>query len=244
MKLHPSVTDAQVKSTFKTLEKRFYKVQLNKYTYENLQFKGVSYKGTITCPIHGNFEQTIHKHLCGRGCPECAKSKARLKYQKSAAEVIKECISVHGDLYDYSKVEYINNKIPITVICKIHGEFYPTAKNHIRGSKCPGCRKTGFDPNKPATLYYLSINCGQAYKIGITNKTLKERFNNSELDIINVIKLYEYSIGKDAYTEEQRILKEFKDYKYTGPDLLKAGNTELFSIDILNLDSKEFNWTI
>ena len=27
----------------------------------------------------------------------------------------------HGDKYDYSKVDYINNKTKITIICKEHG---------------------------------------------------------------------------------------------------------------------------
>jgi hypothetical protein len=31
---------------------------------------------------------------------------------------------VHGDKYDYSKVEYVNSSTDVTIICPIHGEFH------------------------------------------------------------------------------------------------------------------------
>ena len=41
--------------------------------------------------------------------------------------------------YDYSKVNYINNKIKVTIICPLHGEFDQSPNAHLRG----GCRKCG-----------------------------------------------------------------------------------------------------
>lgn len=87
-------------------------------------------------------------------------------------------------------------------------------------------------------MYYLSIDNGVAYKIGITNNDITVRFSAKELKIITVIATWEYSIGEEAYNEEQRILDEFSDMRYKGPALLKAGNTELFHSDILNLDKR------
>ena len=37
---------------------------------------------------------------------------------------------IHGDRYDYSKVEYNGNKIKVIIICKIHGEFEQTPSCH------------------------------------------------------------------------------------------------------------------
>jgi hypothetical protein len=31
---------------------------------------------------------------------------------------------IHGDKYDYSKVNYINKRTKVCIICKKHGEFY------------------------------------------------------------------------------------------------------------------------
>jgi len=38
-------------------------------------------------------------------------------------EFISKAKKVHGDKYDYSLVEYVNNKTRVTIICPIHGEF-------------------------------------------------------------------------------------------------------------------------
>ena len=46
---------------------------------------------------------------------------------------------VHGDKYDYSKVNYINNKSLITIICPIHGEFQQRVDEHLKGRGCAKC---------------------------------------------------------------------------------------------------------
>ena len=46
-------------------------------------------------------------------------------------EFILKSIAVHGDKYDYSKVEYINNRTKVCIICPIHGEFWQIPINHI-----------------------------------------------------------------------------------------------------------------
>lgn len=47
---------------------------------------------------------------------------------------------VHGDKYDYSKVEYVNNSTKVCIVCPIHGEFWQTPKNHLQGKGCIKCR--------------------------------------------------------------------------------------------------------
>lgn len=95
----------------------------------------------------------------------------------------------------------------------------------------------GFNAEASAILYYLSINNGEAYKIGITNNTVAQRYSKSDRDKITVIKTWDYPIGKEAFRIEQEILKTHKDMKYTGDNLLFNGNTELFKSDILGLDT-------
>jgi len=46
---------------------------------------------------------------------------------------------IHGNKYNYSKVNYINNKTKIVIICKIHGEFYQSPSNHISKYNKNGC---------------------------------------------------------------------------------------------------------
>lgn len=54
-------------------------------------------------------------------------------------EFIRKAKEVHGDKYDYSKVEYINAKTKVLIICSIHGEFWQTPSNHLKGHKCDKC---------------------------------------------------------------------------------------------------------
>ena len=54
-------------------------------------------------------------------------------------EFIKKARAVHGDKYDYSKVEYVGNKAKVCIICKEHGEFWQQASNHLKGAGCPKC---------------------------------------------------------------------------------------------------------
>lgn len=45
---------------------------------------------------------------------------------------------IHG-IYDYSKSDYINNKIPVNIICPIHGSFKQPPFTHLAGHGCPKC---------------------------------------------------------------------------------------------------------
>ena len=205
----------------------------NKYNYSLVNYTHSKTPITIICPIHGPFTQIPNSHLNGAGCKDCGDISIVSANKLSNKEFITKAKLVHGDRYNYSKVNYINSKTEVIIICKEHGEFQQRPDTHTyRKSGCSECSGSGgFDKTKPAILYYLSINNGQAYKIGITNKTIKDRFG-ADIQNITVLHQVHYKSGQDAYNEEQRILKEYKQYKYTGPSLLKSGNTELFNIDI------------
>ena len=54
-------------------------------------------------------------------------------------EFIEKARKIHGGKYDYSKVEYINNRTKVHIICPEHGEFWQRAKEHLRGKGCKIC---------------------------------------------------------------------------------------------------------
>lgn len=47
----------------------------NFYSYHLLEYLGGTTKGTIVCPLHGEFEQIPTSHLAGKGCKNCAITK-------------------------------------------------------------------------------------------------------------------------------------------------------------------------
>lgn len=54
-------------------------------------------------------------------------------------EFIEKAKQVHGDKYDYSKVDYINSRTKVCIICSEHGEFWQLGNSHLQGQGCPKC---------------------------------------------------------------------------------------------------------
>ena len=213
-------------------------VHSNVYSYEFSKYVNKTQKVEITCPIHGNFHQRPNDHLNGSGCGECASKSRKSKLSLTIDNFIEKSIKFHMYKYDYSKVNYINGKTKVTITCPIHGDFSQMPYHHIKGVGCPGCAITGFDKNKPAILYYLKIttdNNQVLYKIGITNRTVNERFSLTDLSKIEIVKQKLYENGQDALNWESKLKSKYKQYQYKGPDILSSGNTELFTEDIIEL---------
>ena len=61
----------------------------------------------------------------------------------STEEFIQKAKAVHGDKYDYSKVEYAGSKTKVCIICKKHGEFWQIPSSHLKGHGCVKCRADG-----------------------------------------------------------------------------------------------------
>jgi very-short-patch-repair endonuclease len=112
------------------------KVHSDKYDYSLVNYETAHIKIQIVCKKHGFFYQTPHNHLHGKGCPNCSKSK-----KLTQSEFIEKAKKVHGDKYDYSLVNYINNNTKVKIICKKHGIFYQNPNNHISKHNENGCPK-------------------------------------------------------------------------------------------------------
>ena len=59
--------------------------------------------------------------------------------RKTTTKFIQEAIAVHGDVYDYSLVEYSHSHSKIKIICDDHGIFEQRAADHIRSIGCNKC---------------------------------------------------------------------------------------------------------
>ena len=125
---------------------KFKKVHKNKYDYSVTRYIDKHTKINIACPKHGTFEQYVCHHLKGHGCPRC---KGGTKFVLE--DFVKKAKRTHGNKYDYSKVDYKNQKTEVIIVCPVHGEFKQKPQNHIRGSKCPKCKndiKRNLKPTK------------------------------------------------------------------------------------------------
>ena len=52
---------------------------------------------------------------------------------------VEKAIKMHGNKYDYSKVNFINWKTKVIIICKEHGEFEQLPYCHLKGQNCKKC---------------------------------------------------------------------------------------------------------
>ena len=58
---------------------------------------------------------------------------------KDMVSFIEKARKVHGDKYDYSKVEYNGTTVKVCITCPNHGDFWQLPYVHIRGNGCPKC---------------------------------------------------------------------------------------------------------
>jgi very-short-patch-repair endonuclease len=115
-------------------------IHQNKYDYSKTEYIKKTSKVSIICRVHGMFEQIPRSHLLGHGCAKCAHDELGLTKRLSPQTVIEMFRKIHGDMYDYSMMNYIGMHIEITIICPDHGPFSQTPHHHIYSeNKCSFC---------------------------------------------------------------------------------------------------------
>lgn len=88
---------------------------------------------------------------------------------------------MHGNKYDYSKVEYINSTTPVCIICPIHGEFWQTPVAHLRGNGCRECGK-----KKQGKRYTCEDYKERAKKVH-NGKYIYDEATSDDCDTLNII---------------------------------------------------------
>lgn len=235
-----------------------YKKYGDKFEYDLSNYTGIT--GNIIrikCREHGWFEKLPRNFLvCGFGCSECGFNNRTKAKTKSYDNFLKKAIEIHGDKYIYleeNKNTYINRKSKVKIYCKKHKEiFTKKAQKHLTGQGCFKCKieelvssgvlaggysedffkRNEHRKSEKAYLYYLSIDNGEYYKIGISTQVKRrmdslrseiKRCGYNELRVVYTLETTLFS----AYNIEQEILEEFKRYR-----VHLEFSTEIFSKDI------------
>ena len=131
-----------IKSSTKEFIEKAKKVHGEKYDYSKVEYVNNHTKVCIICPIHGEFWQIPNSHLNGNGCYTCSYIKRGNDKKTTLDEFIKKAKEIHGNKYDYSKVEYINAWTKVCIICPKHGEFWQTPHQHLSGHGCFKCKQS------------------------------------------------------------------------------------------------------
>ena len=168
----------------------------------------------------------------GKGCPKCAIKRRRRSHEQVNERLLKLGCELLGP-YKGGQKKHDARHMECGYVWGVKPD------NLFSGYGCPKCAKYGFDPAKPAIVYYLRVSRDgepPLYKIGITNKTVRRRYN-SETRKITVLRTWEYLLGSLALDHERRVLKAHGKHRYKGRKVFNhIGNTELFARDVLGLD--------
>lgn len=112
----------------------------HKYDYSKVIFNKMHDKVTIICPIHGEFEQTLSKHISKKqGCPKCSAKERGKKRLMDSQLFFKKANEIHHYKYDYSNTVYTGMNNMITYVCPKHGEITQRPFDHLRGFGCSKC---------------------------------------------------------------------------------------------------------
>ena len=115
---------------------------------------------------------------------------------------IEKAIKVHGNKYNYGKVEYINSETKVCIICPEHGEFWQTPHNHLNGKGCCKCHEE-CNVNETLLFNFLKEN----YNGEIIRQYKSDWLNGQTLDF--------YIPAKNIGIEYQGV-QHFKPVKYFG----------------------------
>jgi len=116
-------------------------------------------------------------------------------------EFIEKARKVHGDKYDYSKVEYKGSQIKVCIICPKHGEFWQMPTNHLMGQGCYKCSKISM-----------------ANKQRISEDDMRERLSNIFGDLYDLSKLN----YKDYKHKVTLVCKEHGEFSLMPSNLMKG----------------------
>lgn len=219
----------------------------DKYDYSKVNYINNKTKVCIICPEHGEFWQKPNNHLHGNGCKKCSYETPRHK-RKTTEEFIKNANKIHNNFYDYSQVNYINNKTPVCIVChnkdkygKEHGEFWQRPDNHLHGQVCPKCAKKNSKLERNVKKFLTKNN------ITFIQEKKFKWLNNQRLDFY----LPKYNIAIECQGEQHFVPIIFGNYSkeqakknliyINEKDLLKKQLCEENNIELIYYTSKELN---
>lgn len=197
---------------------RFKNVHGDRYDYSRVKYEGAKVPVEIICLKHGSFFQTPEKHMLGQNCPLCTKS-----HMDTKASFIEKARKVHGDLYDYSKVEYVNSQTKVCIIDPEYGEFWQMPYAHVagRGHWLRRAEKTNAVKRLHHT-FHVSKPENKAYEL------LCKKFGHE-----NVQRQYsseEYPFSCDFYIESYHLYVEMNLYVSHGFHWFDANNADDMAI--------------
>lgn len=203
----------------------------NKYDYSLSKYNGSNEKITIVCnTCSHHFTPTPSSHIHGKtGCPKCADKALGKSQSSNTDEFIKKAVAIHGEKYNYSKVEYLTALKKVIVTCPMHGDFKIRPNCVLSGQGCAKCArdssvgfskarfvKTCAEKDRVAKLYLVKMTNEREvfYKVGITSRSVSQRLREGGICYECKIVFEVHEQAAFIYDLEKRIHKLLSKYRY------------------------------
>lgn len=218
------VKDAQLEKSKEYFLKKF--AETNGDKFELVEFIDCMHV-KVKCKTCGTIRETNANNIYRFGCKHCEMLAYGETLKSNTDEFIEKANKVHLNEYDYSKVNYIDCKTPVEIICKEHGSFWQTPLHHLSGEGCPYCSVSHGEKTiyKILTMYKIPFvtqhktvldnrNYRLDFYINVHNKEYVIEFNGKQhyepIDYFGGIEKYNEQILRDTILREYCVNNNIK----------------------------------
>lgn len=128
------------RTTFEEFVEKSEKLYGCKYKIVRDTYTCVKNKVKIICPEHGEFWKQGYVFLKGCECTLCSNKQKSIKQTKTTEQFLKEYNEKFPNSpYSTEKVDYKGDRISVTMICPIHGDFEIKPNKLLIGQGCRDC---------------------------------------------------------------------------------------------------------
>lgn len=189
-----------VRDTTESFIEKAKKIHGDKYDYSNVEYINSHTRVNIICPKHGEFSQIPNNHLNGNGCKICRSEKMKHILSFDKEQFVTKSNVIHNNKYDYTKVNYVNVKTLIDIICPIHGVFQQNPENHLQGSGCQKCCNVKSSPEDEIIETLRPLECEQGNRKILDGKEIDVYVPSLKIGVeYNGLLWHSEAYGKDKY---------------------------------------------
>jgi len=186
----------------------------NRYNYSRVYYVNMRTDVHIICNEHGSYHQKAGSHISGSGCFRCGLERSRKDLRKTTEQFIHQARQVHGDIYDYSNVKYLNRKTKVSINCSKHGIYLKLPNDHIfQKQGCPKCSNTGYSK---ISIQFLN-DLAKEWKVEIQHAENKGEYRIEDPEF----KCYYKADGYFEQNNKKYVIEFHGDYFHANPIIYK-----------------------
>lgn len=140
------------------------------------------------------------------------------------SEFIERSNNIHNFTYDYSLVYYENTIKKVQILCKKHGAFYQSPRDHLQGKGCNVCRKSKGEMQIENILIDKNVKYIPQYSFIDLVSINPLKFDFAVIDENNKIKFLIEFNGEQHY-------KYKKPFYRSNQEFLDSQNRDMLKID-------------